>query len=200
MLAPHHAEDAQLSIVWLTAEQFLNTHKFLRRDAVFINQFRGDGGIGRHLGGRRFRLRFQGVNEALENPPAIGAAQHILCGALGVWHHAGHVAGLVADSGNVCERAVGVGVVGRVALGIDVPKQDLVAGHALDRSLVIPLVNKPLFRSNLGENGVFARSACYVPLTQEDRPSVRPSGKFSKYVTITEWTPQKTETRGNIVG
>jgi hypothetical protein len=45
----------------------LNTLVFLRREAVFFNQLRGDGRFGRQLGRRRFRLRFQGLNEALKN-------------------------------------------------------------------------------------------------------------------------------------
>ena len=48
VFAPHDGEDAQLGEVWLAAEDLKNVLVFLRRDAVFLDDFRGDLGVG-HL-------------------------------------------------------------------------------------------------------------------------------------------------------
>ena len=56
-----------------------------------------------------------------------------LAGALGVGHQAGHVARFVAYAGDVLQGTVGVGLVGRFAVGVDVLPEDLMAGLELSR-------------------------------------------------------------------
>ena len=48
MLAPHHREDAQLRVVRVAPEDFPDALVFLRRQAVLLDEFRSDSGVG-HL-------------------------------------------------------------------------------------------------------------------------------------------------------
>src|SRR5438477_1176064 len=42
MLAPHHREDAQLGVIRVAAEDFLDAPEFLWRQAVLLDEFGGD--------------------------------------------------------------------------------------------------------------------------------------------------------------
>ena len=97
----------------------------------------GRGEVGRavHVATSCRHLRAaQGVDHGAEEDAAVGAAGQLgLHGVLRVRHHAEHVARLVADAGDVVERAVGVGALGPLAGGVDVAHDDLVVGlHLLE--------------------------------------------------------------------
>jgi len=55
---------------------------------------------------------FERGENAFENPFAVVAAEQRFAGAFGMRHQAGHVALLVADAGDVLQRAVGIRAVG----------------------------------------------------------------------------------------
>ena len=48
MLAPHHAEDAQLGKIRLPPNDLLYAVVFLQREVVFLNELRSDGRVFRH--------------------------------------------------------------------------------------------------------------------------------------------------------
>jgi len=64
----------------------------------------------------------------LKNPQAVGVAQHGVRGAFGVGHEAEHVAGSVADAGDVIERPVGVGRIGDLPCRIAIAEKHLALG------------------------------------------------------------------------
>ena len=76
MLTPHHGEDAQLGEVRLPAENLEDVLVFLRRDPVFLDDFRGDLRLG-HQGSRRAKGGASGgetesSRDRLASVPATG--------------------------------------------------------------------------------------------------------------------------------
>ena len=86
-------------------------------------------------------MGFQSGDEALENKPAIVAAEDGFGGAFGVGHHSADVTFLVADAGDVGARSVGVGVIGEVAFSVDILEQNLaVVLEGLQRFVVTKII------------------------------------------------------------
>jgi len=99
-----------------------------------LTVWEGAGNGVRHIHLRSANLRRLGDvglepgDKAFKDQQAVGAAENLLAGALGMGHQAGHVAGLVADAGDVAQGTVGVGLVGWFASGVDILPEDLTAG------------------------------------------------------------------------
>ena len=55
------------------------------------------------------------LNHGLKDGKAVGRSQQRLARAVGVRHHAEHVAAFVEDAGDVVQRAVGVGLASDLA-------------------------------------------------------------------------------------
>ena len=69
---------------------------------------------------------FQSMNQALENQPPIRATQDRLASALRMRHEPGDIASFVANSRDIIERAVWVGLFSGFAVGINITPEDLV--------------------------------------------------------------------------
>src|SRR5579862_302584 len=80
---------------------------------------------------RFMALRLCVAEDALENQPAVFAAQQFLAGAFGMRHQAEHVASLVADARDVIERAVRVGHVRDLTVLRAVTKKNAVVAFEL---------------------------------------------------------------------
>ena len=69
-----------------------------------------------------------GVDEAFEDEAAGGFVQGGFGGAFGVGHHAGNIAAVIANAGDMANGSIRVGVVGGVTVGIGILKKDLIVG------------------------------------------------------------------------
>src|SRR5581483_8426710 len=126
-------------------ENALDAVIFLERQAMLLDEFRCDGGIGHQMlfssgssksvtsprrpvrsSGFRERFALQRANQALENQTSIGASQQRLAGPLRMRHKAADIAAFVADTGDVVQRAVRIRVVRQFAGRAHVAPQDLV--------------------------------------------------------------------------
>src|SRR5947209_4704451 len=66
------------------------------------------------------------MDQTFKNQSSIRAAQNWLTGALRMRHQAGDIPLLVADAGDVVERAVGISGLGCLSLGVRIAPEDLV--------------------------------------------------------------------------
>ena len=138
MLAPHHGEYAQFGVRRLAAEDLLDVPVFLRSQAVFVissgvmagsimgvSSFKASRALGRKLG-RLLRLSAgQPLDQAVKNQPAIGTAQQVFAGPLGMRHKPRNIAALAAYAGDVFQRAVGIGRFAGLALSVHIAPQNL---------------------------------------------------------------------------
>jgi hypothetical protein len=82
-------------------------------------------------------IRIERVDHAFENQPAVGASKNRFAGPFWMRHQTGNIARLVANSGNVVERPVGVALFGRLALRIHIAPQNLIIGSQSRQGFVI---------------------------------------------------------------
>src|SRR5262245_13889977 len=95
-------------------------------------------GLGNSRSSRlRDRLVFQRGEQTLKNPPPVVAAQHEFAGTLRMRPPPCHVSPLVADAGDVLQRAVWIRRVGYVSARVAVLPKDLVAGLELCQRFVV---------------------------------------------------------------
>ena len=94
VLAPHDREDAEFGFVGLALED--------RADFVEL-----DGSQIAHAVAVPRAARRYGPCD-FENHAPVGGAQQRIGGALGMRHHAHHVAAFIADAGDIAQRAVGI--------------------------------------------------------------------------------------------
>ena len=100
VLAPHHAEDAEFGVAGLAAQQRDDLVVLGRRELMLRDEIGCDG----HCGACR---RWRRSMDSKITAPFRRAHQRI-AGALGMRHHAHHVAFAVQDAGDVAQRAVGI--------------------------------------------------------------------------------------------
>ena len=132
VLAPHERVDGELDVRGLAVLDALDVLVLVLGEA----ELDGRGEVGRavHVLGAHAVTsapRRASIMEPKKPAPVGPAGELGLDRVLRVRHHAEHVAGLVADAGDVVEGAVGVGALGPLAGGVDVAHDDLVVGLQL---------------------------------------------------------------------
>ena len=100
MLAPHHAEDAELCEAGGAAEDADDFLVFLRRELVLRDDFGSDGSCC-HTAAATWSMDWNTTR-------LLGRAHERLGGALGVRHHAHYVSFAVEHAGDIAQRAVGI--------------------------------------------------------------------------------------------
>ena len=126
VLAPHHAEDAEFGVAGLAAENVDDLLVFAGSQLVLGDDFRGEGGVRSCAPPPR-----PAASIAKTTRPSVRAHQR-LGGALGMRHHAHHVALAIEDAGDVAQRAVGIIDVaeGHAVLGFEFVQRALVGDVA----------------------------------------------------------------------
>src|SRR5215213_7918088 len=86
---------------------------------------------------------YDGAHRRLEQDQSVGAAERQLARALWMWHQADDVPLLVAETGDIRDGAVGIGLIGWNTVGTGVAEDHLPvflqAGDNLGGGVIVPL-------------------------------------------------------------